>query len=336
MGRKKKRDQTVKPWCYYCDREFGDDAMLQQHQKARHFKCPTCNKRFYNAPGVRIHMDKVHQEKLERVPNALEGRDDPYIEISGMQGLPPNDEHVMKRFKSSQDTMNNSSSGSLGGFRAGQQMQPHGQVQRVSPTHMNMPPMNHGISPTHGMPFNPGMPMGMHHPPMGMPPQPMGMPPPSMMGMPPQMAVGMPSNMQSPPGMHQIMPPPSMHLPPGMQPPPGMPPVQGMQPPPGMPPVQGMPPTVSNSSALKQQSVYGQENAAQLASGTPSLTEVEKAPPSTAAQSILVEQNLTSKAALQEEKPAYDHDLHGLVYRFEMISPEERRAMQPRYNIKTV
>ena len=35
MGRKKRK--YVKPWCWYCNREFEDEAVLIQHQKERFF-----------------------------------------------------------------------------------------------------------------------------------------------------------------------------------------------------------------------------------------------------------------------------------------------------------
>ena len=75
MGRKKKRAEL--PWCFYCDREFDDEKILQQHQRAKHFKCahPRCNKKLMTAPGMQIHMLTVHKIKVEKVPNAIEGRD---------------------------------------------------------------------------------------------------------------------------------------------------------------------------------------------------------------------------------------------------------------------
>ena len=77
MGRKKKRAEL--PWCFYCDREFDDEKILQQHQRAKHFKCahPRCNKKLMTAPGMQIHMLTVHKIKVEKVPNAIEGRDNP-------------------------------------------------------------------------------------------------------------------------------------------------------------------------------------------------------------------------------------------------------------------
>jgi hypothetical protein len=38
VRKKKKRDDELPPWCYYCDRMFGDETTLVQHQKAKHFK----------------------------------------------------------------------------------------------------------------------------------------------------------------------------------------------------------------------------------------------------------------------------------------------------------
>ncbi len=48
MGKKKKKSDT-KPFCYYCDRVFDDEAMLVQHQRAKHFKCPDCPKKLNTA-----------------------------------------------------------------------------------------------------------------------------------------------------------------------------------------------------------------------------------------------------------------------------------------------
>lgn len=35
MGRKKKKYEEEKPWCFYCDREFDDEKILIQHQRAK-------------------------------------------------------------------------------------------------------------------------------------------------------------------------------------------------------------------------------------------------------------------------------------------------------------
>ncbi|XP_020523741.1 protein SUPPRESSOR OF FRI 4 isoform X2 [Amborella trichopoda] len=87
MGKKKKRASKV--WCYYCDREFDDEKILVQHQKAKHFKCHVCHKKLSTAGGMAIHVLQVHKETVTKVPNAKPDRESTEIEIFGMQGIPP-------------------------------------------------------------------------------------------------------------------------------------------------------------------------------------------------------------------------------------------------------
>ncbi|KAJ8627758.1 hypothetical protein MRB53_021065 [Persea americana] len=87
MGKKKKRAEKV--WCYYCDREFDDEKILVQHQKAKHFKCHVCHKKLSTAGGMAIHVLQVHKESVTKVPNAKPDRESTEIEIFGMQGIPP-------------------------------------------------------------------------------------------------------------------------------------------------------------------------------------------------------------------------------------------------------
>ncbi|KAK4399557.1 protein SUPPRESSOR OF FRI 4 [Sesamum angolense] len=86
MGKKKKRGAVDKVWCYYCDREFEDEKILVQHQKAKHFKCHVCHKKLSTAGGMAIHVLQVHKEQVSKVPNAKPGRENQQIEIYGMQG----------------------------------------------------------------------------------------------------------------------------------------------------------------------------------------------------------------------------------------------------------
>ncbi|XP_076888703.1 protein SUPPRESSOR OF FRI 4-like isoform X2 [Bidens hawaiensis] len=88
MGKKKKRVSSD-VWCYYCDREFDDEKILVQHQKAKHFKCHVCHKKLSTAGGMAIHVLQVHKETVSKVPNANDGRESTDIEIYGMQGIPP-------------------------------------------------------------------------------------------------------------------------------------------------------------------------------------------------------------------------------------------------------
>lgn len=65
MGKKKKRVSS-KVWCYYCDREFDDEKILVQHQKAKHFKCHVCHKKLSTAGGMAIHVLQVHKESVTK------------------------------------------------------------------------------------------------------------------------------------------------------------------------------------------------------------------------------------------------------------------------------
>ncbi|CAL1529731.1 unnamed protein product, partial [Lymnaea stagnalis] len=97
MGRKKKKQ--MKPWCWYCNREFDDEKILIQHQKAKHFKCHICYKKLYTGPGLAIHCMQVHKEKIDKVPNSLPGRNNTEIEIYGMEGIPEEDAKAHEKNK---------------------------------------------------------------------------------------------------------------------------------------------------------------------------------------------------------------------------------------------
>lgn len=93
MGNKKKRGPTVeevleKPWCYYCERDFLDNKVLIDHQKAKHFSCPSCSRKLNTAGGLSVHMHQVHKDTLTHIANAIEGRQNVEPEIFGMMGIP--------------------------------------------------------------------------------------------------------------------------------------------------------------------------------------------------------------------------------------------------------
>uniref|UniRef100_A0A1Q3G0E7 BED-type domain-containing protein n=1 Tax=Culex tarsalis TaxID=7177 RepID=A0A1Q3G0E7_CULTA len=112
MGRKKKK--ASKPWCWYCNREFDDEKILVQHQKAKHFKCHICHKKLYTGPGLSIHCMQVHKESIDKVPNSLPNRSNIEIEIYGMEGIPPDDIREHERQKNG-----NGGGGGGGGGGAG-------------------------------------------------------------------------------------------------------------------------------------------------------------------------------------------------------------------------
>lgn len=82
---------NTKAWCWYCDRDFDNDAVLIQHQKARHFKCNHCHRKLNSASGLVIHAAQVHKITMEKVPNSITGHDTPEMEIYGMEGVPRGD-----------------------------------------------------------------------------------------------------------------------------------------------------------------------------------------------------------------------------------------------------
>lgn len=82
---------NTKAWCWYCDRDFDSDAVLIQHQKARHFKCNHCHRKLNSASGLVIHAAQVHKVTMDKVPNSTAGHDTPELEIYGMEGVPKGD-----------------------------------------------------------------------------------------------------------------------------------------------------------------------------------------------------------------------------------------------------
>ncbi|EYC13576.1 hypothetical protein Y032_0043g793 [Ancylostoma ceylanicum] len=174
MGRKKKKIE--RPWCWYCNREFDDEKVLIQHQKAKHFKCHICHKKLFSGPGLAIHCMQVHKETIDKIPGAVPGRDSSQMEIYGMQGIPP-------------------------GTTRGDE-EPDAKRDRKD----DMPPMPPGPMPSMppmmpGMPPFPPFPMMPPMMPPGMPGMPPFMPPPPGMGMPPVPPYGMPA----PPSMGSTM-----------------------------------------------------------------------------------------------------------------------------------
>lgn len=75
----------------YCERDFEDDKVLVQHQKAKHFKCHVCHKKMYTAPGLVLHAMQVHKENITAIPNCLPNRNNLELEIVGMEGIPEED-----------------------------------------------------------------------------------------------------------------------------------------------------------------------------------------------------------------------------------------------------
>merc|ERR1711904_731749 len=86
--RYKKYSIRIKPFCYYCEREFEDETTLVQHQKAKHFKCEICHKKLTTARSLRTHSVQVHKLDLKTVPHAKPERTGVDPDIIGMAGVP--------------------------------------------------------------------------------------------------------------------------------------------------------------------------------------------------------------------------------------------------------
>ena len=79
-------EKVLRPWCWYCEREFEDEkglsdshfiavfitliyaliSVLMQHQKAKHFKCGMCPRRLNTAGGLAVHIQQVHKLEPEK------------------------------------------------------------------------------------------------------------------------------------------------------------------------------------------------------------------------------------------------------------------------------
>jgi len=95
MGRKKALTASqahepfeLKPFCYYCEREFDNNKTLIQHQRTKHFNCAECGLKFDTVTGLRVHMLNAYKKTMKEVPNSIPGRENPDIVVHGMEGLP--------------------------------------------------------------------------------------------------------------------------------------------------------------------------------------------------------------------------------------------------------
>ncbi|XP_041838783.1 BUB3-interacting and GLEBS motif-containing protein ZNF207-like isoform X2 [Melanotaenia boesemani] len=350
MGRKKKKQ--MKPWCWYCNRDFDDEKILIQHQKAKHFKCHICHKKLYTGPGLAIHCMQVHKETIDSVPNAIPGRTDIELEIYGMEGIPEKDMQERRRTleQKSQESQKKKSNNQDDSDddddddEAGPSTQ---QVAAVQPqagyaTPMAQPGMPHvagapGIPPAgyQGMPpMMPGVPPMMH----GMPPAMHGMPPAMMPmgGMMPPMMPGMPA---IPPG-----------IPPHMAPRPGIPhiaPAPAAGPIPSRPAAPVVQPAVTKplfpSAAQAQQTTSGTAASNSLSTGAssdpPKATFPAYTQPSVSSSSSISSSNPSSSTvakppATVTSKPATlttTSATSKLIHPDEDISLEEMKAQLPRY-----
>ncbi|KAF5293566.1 hypothetical protein FQA39_LY03051 [Lamprigera yunnana] len=164
----------------YCNREFEDEKILIQHQKAKHFKCHICHKKLYTGPGLSIHCMQVHKEAIDKVPNSMPNRSNIEIEIYGMEGIPAADLKEHERQKQGGPDSDDDEP-------LPKRPKPEG-LLGTAPVTMSSPGLMPGLMPPT---LHPGMPAGL---PMGHILGPMGhlshhFLPPGMQMMPPHLAM---------------------------------------------------------------------------------------------------------------------------------------------------
>lgn len=198
---------------WYCgtDRTFDDETILIQHQRTKHFQCPTCHKKLTTATALKTHCLYVHKEEINRVPNARDGRDAFDFDIVGMDGVAAAEEAAeiaadpSKRQKTGPAAPSAAAPPAPGA--AVSVAQPYAQIAQQMAAQMGIPQP--------GMPYGaiPGMP-GVPMPYPGMmqqnqwqqqqrPPQPPQPPNPYGQPQPPPNPYG-----QQPPNPYQQQPPP--------------------------------------------------------------------------------------------------------------------------------
>ncbi|KAF8889928.1 hypothetical protein BD779DRAFT_1469643 [Infundibulicybe gibba] len=265
---KKKNKQIIRPWCWYCEREFEDEKgtnfvqVLMQHQKAKHFKCNMCPRRLNTAGGLAVHIQQVHKlepekwaasqtciiaiihptKSLPRIDNAIPGRDGYEVEIFGMEGIPAPDVADYKRRKEIELGLAAGSISQPPPKRPKTENRPLSEEELKAQLEAHKALMGVGAGPSENVSAGDSSSGGVYGAPpqaYAAPPIPPGMPPPGMMP-PPGFFPGGPP----PPGGFPGQPPPFPPFMPGF--PPGPPP-PGFPLPPGFPP--GGPPPFPPAAA---------------------------------------------------------------------------------------
>ncbi|KAF4694465.1 hypothetical protein FOZ60_008043 [Perkinsus olseni] len=244
MGRKNKHSEggskIFRPFCYYCERDFDDEKVLIQHQKIKHFKCSTCQRKLDTASGLVAHMLQVHRETLNKWVKAQPwSGENPDLQIRGMENVPMGmildkakgsdmeNFYMRKHMEQKHDALPPPPPRPAGGLPfmpgagpRGQTPPPGGMPGLGAPPTPPMPPffMAHGGQPTSS---STNQPVASQQQPTGLPQPPMGVPtPPPFPGFPSQPAS------TAAPGVVAAAAPMSFPAPLGMPPPSSSPPTQ--------------------------------------------------------------------------------------------------------------
>jgi len=228
---KKKNKLILKPWCWYCEREFEDEKVLMQHQKAKHFKCKHCPRKLNTAGGLAVHIQQVHKLDPDKIENAIPGREGGEVEIFGMEGIPKDDLENWKRRKEQELGL------AAGSISQPQAKRPRLDLRAIPEAELHaqltahralmagpdaVPQTSAGATIAAGPTTVVGAPQAYQAPPLT------GAPPFSQPPFPPPPGVAVPPFPHFPPGQAPPFPPPGMAIPPF---PPGAPMRLGTGPP---------------------------------------------------------------------------------------------------------
>lgn len=180
MGRKKRGVNVLKPFCYYCEKEFENVNILLQHQKNRHFACKLCTRKFSTACSLQTHMNQVHGQSIQKVSNAIAGRDRVDINIYGMDEVPVDiiEDRIAKKIKKKKTKMENELKKAFGidlddpKFNLADYDVPEPRGRKLNRKEPDVFRLIHHPHPMIGLNQPPGMlppPPGMFGPPPGMP-----------------------------------------------------------------------------------------------------------------------------------------------------------------------
>ncbi|KAG1865243.1 hypothetical protein C8R48DRAFT_672503 [Suillus tomentosus] len=346
---KKKNKQIIRPWCWYCEREFEDEKVLMQHQKAKHFKCNMCPRRLNTAGGLAVHIQQVHKlepENLPRIENAMPGRDGYEVEIFGMEGIPAPDVADYKRRKEIELGLAAGSISQPQPKRPKIEKRPLSEDELKAQLEAHKALMGGSSDNPPALPAADNSASGVY----GAPPQAYAAPPTPTPGLPP---LGMPPGMGpgAPPPFFPGGPPPAGALPPfppfpGMpgflpgHPPPGFPmPPPGLMPPPGMlpPGAPPFPPGSVRPPFPPPPSFVPAGSASPFPPVTPGIGSGAPPPPSAAAMgppaATAAPPPLTLPNSALEQKYAPFKKPTELKYANPNFSPEEKRAHTKKYYV---
>ncbi|KAH8038017.1 hypothetical protein HPB51_020537 [Rhipicephalus microplus] len=330
MHRQKCFGVALSDYFRYCNREFDDEKILIQHQKAKHFKCHICHKKLYTGPGLAIHCMQVHKETIDKVPNALPNKNSVDIEIYGMEGIPEEDIKEHERQKQdrgggSGDEQDDERPAKQPASQVAQQSVLQAQqaaamaAAQMNPALGAAPMGMAAVMPGHLGPMHPSLMAGMPGMP-GMPPfgAPPGMPP----GMPHPMAphhmaaMGMAPPFMAPGGIPGApMPMMGGLMPPPHPAPPPQPPVTQAPPKPLFPAAQAVATATTTATKPTFPAYSTSSPSSTTGSSTPTSTTVVSAPPDIKKPALVVPAGASSKIIHPEED----------------ISLEEKRMKLPQY-----